>query len=284
MTFPFAITLFLPDGHSDGIKIIEKSNWNGCGLICPRVSLFPKHRGRSEFNKPGVYMLVGGDELGRRVYIGEGDPLLPRLEAHYREKEWWSEVIIFTSKDQNLNKAFIQFLEARLVQESHRSNRFIIENGNKPSEPTLSETDKAVCEGFLREIKLCLPIFGINLFDDTSSLKSITNPLLFIKAKGISATGFETTDGFIVEAGSYATYKTTPTIPTSIQNLRQTLISQGKLTRRKSELFIFNENTLFGSPSTASSVILGCSSNGREAWKNEKGTPLKTIQLQRLEQ
>ena len=44
MAHPFALTLFLPDGHSEGIKIIEKSNWNGCGLICPSILLFPKHR------------------------------------------------------------------------------------------------------------------------------------------------------------------------------------------------------------------------------------------------
>lgn len=86
MAHPFALTLFLPDGHSEGIKTIEKSNWNGCGLTCPRI-LFPQHRVRHEFGTPVIYILVGESDFGKRIYIGEGDPILPRLDTHYREKE-----------------------------------------------------------------------------------------------------------------------------------------------------------------------------------------------------
>lgn len=283
MAYPFALTLFLPDGHAEGIKIIEKSNWNGCGLICPRVVLFPKHRARPEFLKPGVYILVGESESGRRIYIGEGDPLLPRLEAHYREKDWWSDVIAFTSKDQTLNKAFVQFLEARLIREAHKSKRFTLANANQPSDPYLSEIDRAICEGFLREIQLCLPIFGIHMHGETQLLESSDKLEFFIRAKGIIATGFETTDGFVVKAGSYASTEVTSTIPPSIKNLRQTLIEQGKLAKEGDSSLKFTDDCLFGSPSTASSVVLGASSNGRDVWKNEENISLKAIQIQRLD-
>lgn len=284
MAHPFALTLFLPDGHSEGIKIIEKPNWNGRGLICPRVLLFPKHRARSEFLKPGIYILVGESDLGRRIYIGEGDPVLPRLEAHYRERDWWSDVIVFTSKDEILNKAFVQFLEARLIREAHKSKRFAIANANKPNDPSLSEIDQSICEGFLREIQLCLPILGIHLVEEAQPLEYSDKSKLFIHSKGIVATGFETTEGFVVKAGSYASAEMTPTIPPSIRGLRQTLIEQKKLNQETDHRLKFIEDYVFGSPSTASSVVLGCSSNGRDTWKNEDGISLKTIQLKKLEQ
>lgn len=283
MAHPFALTLFLPDGHSEGIKIIEKSNWNGCGLTCPRV-LFPKNRARPEFSRPGVYILVGECDLSRRIYIGEGDPLMPRLDTHYREKDWWNEVIIFTSKDQILNKAFIQFLEARLIQEALKTKRFTLANVNQPSDPSLSEIDQSICEGFLREIQLCLPILGINIVEVTQSLEYSDKSKLFIHAKGIVAMGFETTDGFVVKEGSYASAKMTPTIPPGIRSLRQALLEQGKLAQKTDGRLRFIEDYVFGSPSTASSVVLGCSSNGREAWKDNEGISLKMIQLKKLEQ
>jgi hypothetical protein len=75
---------------ADGLKIIEKSNWNGCGLACPKGVLFEKHRQRTELMKPGFYLLIGesdDDTTVKRLYIGEGDPVMPRLESHLRSKE-----------------------------------------------------------------------------------------------------------------------------------------------------------------------------------------------------
>ncbi len=78
---------------AEGLKIVEKSNWNGKGFACPKKSLFEKHRNRKDFKKPGVYLLIGEDEnntQSKRLYIGEGDPVMPRLEDHFRNKEWWT--------------------------------------------------------------------------------------------------------------------------------------------------------------------------------------------------
>jgi hypothetical protein len=112
----FSLRIFLPDGTPDGLRIVEKSNWIGRGVICPR-SQFREAKARPEFKKTGVYVLRGPSEEGDlpTVYIGEGDPALPRLERHFVNKDFWTSLILFTSKDENLNKAHIQYLEARLT-------------------------------------------------------------------------------------------------------------------------------------------------------------------------
>ena len=77
----FSIHIFLPDGSPDGLRVVEKTNWTGIGLQYPRAS-FPKAESRREFARAGVYVLVGPSaETGlQRAYIGEGDPVGPRLD------------------------------------------------------------------------------------------------------------------------------------------------------------------------------------------------------------
>lgn len=285
MNHPCALSLFLVDGKPDGLKILEKSNWNGCGLACPKMVLFDKHLKEEGFNKPGVYVLVGESDdsvLRKRLYIGEGDPVIRRLEDHFRKKEWWTEAIVFTSNDQTLNKAFVQYFEAQLIQLAGKSQRYTIENGNTPTIPALSRRELAICEAFLREILLCLPLLGVNLEPSTQS-KSKDDQVLLIRGKGVVARGLETSEGFVVLANSEMASLETKTIPGSIQRLRSTLLEQGMVRDNGQGKLRFDRDYCFGSPSTASSVILGSSSNGRDAWKKEDGTSLKTLQLQKIQ-
>jgi len=82
MARPFSIRIFCPDGNPVGLRILSKSNWTGCGLVCPR-SILPAVKSRKEFSQPGVYVLVGPPEDGElpKIYVGEGDPVGPRLES-----------------------------------------------------------------------------------------------------------------------------------------------------------------------------------------------------------
>lgn len=36
----FSIRIFLPDGTPDGLRAVEKSNWIGRGVVCPRPRLW----------------------------------------------------------------------------------------------------------------------------------------------------------------------------------------------------------------------------------------------------
>jgi len=64
-------------------------------------------KGRAELEKTGVYVVSGPSvETGReRIYIGEGDPVRPRLANHATKKDFWTQGFVFISKDNNLNKA-----------------------------------------------------------------------------------------------------------------------------------------------------------------------------------
>ena len=143
----FSVRIFIPSGEPEALRIVEKSNWIGQGLVFPRA-LFAEARKRSELKRTGVYVLWGQGESGQlpRVYVGEGDPVLPRLDQHAKQKDFWTHAAVFTSKDQNLNKAHIQYLEARLVMLAAEAKRAELDNANVPQLPAMSEADVADAE------------------------------------------------------------------------------------------------------------------------------------------
>ncbi len=269
---PFELSLFLPDGISEGMKIIQKSNWNGRGLSIPR-NLFAKHKNRAELQRPGVYILVGDMEFEPKIYVGEGDPLFSRLLSHDNNKDFWDLLIAFTSSDQNLNKASIQYLEARLIQIARKTKRFKITNGNNPKEPFLSEKDLAISEGFLCELLICLPILGLSFKEGV--FEEALQDCFYIKAKTIQASGLNMSEGFKVLKGSQATACETRSISPGLRARRHSLIENGILQKIANDNYVFSEDYHFDSPSTASGVVLGRNSNGRIDWKDLEGRSLK---------
>lgn len=273
----FSVRMFLPDGDPDGVKVVEKSNWTGCGLIIPR-SLYGEAKGRPELARAGVYLLVGQAEASPlpQVYVGEGDPLRPRLEQHAKLKDFWTHAVAFTSKDQNLNKAHVQHLEARLVALAAASKRCVLDNGNSPQAPSLSEADVAEVEGFLDDVLLCLPLLGYDYFEPAPAAATSEAPLL-LTAKGIKASGFESPKGFVVRAASQAVKEEVVSIHPYMKEIRAELIRQGVLVDRGA-LYELAQDYTFGSPSTAAGVLLGRTANGRVEWKTADGRTLKSIQ------
>jgi hypothetical protein len=273
----FSIRIFLAEGIPDGLRLVEKSNWTGRGVICPR-SRFPDMKTREEFGRTGVYILAGPtEEKGLpTVYIGEGDPVRPRLEQHNAQKDFWTSVFVFGSKDDNLNKAHVQYIEARLIRLAGQVKRCILDNVNVPALPSLSEADKADVEGFLEEMLLILPIMGVGVFDRPAPPPP-RKQLLHLKVKNISAKGYESPQGFVVLKESLASLEEAEYIHNYMRTLRATLKEKGILTEQTDHL-VLTQDFVFDSPSSASGVLLGRTSNGRKEWKDEDGVCLKDIQ------
>ena len=273
----FSVRIFIPSGEPEGLRVIEKSNWTGQCLVFPR-SLFTEVRKREEFDRTGVYILWGPSESGQmpRAYVGEGDVLKPRLSAHHANKDFWTHAVAFTSKDQNLNKAHVQYLEARLVGLASEAKRCELDNGNVPQLPSLSDADSADAELYLADMLLCLPVVGVNFFERPRVQEKKSQDLI-LSAKGVEARGYEDVASFVVRSGSQAVKDEVASIHNYLSDLRTDLKAQGILVDQGAT-YRFAQDYPFGSPSTASGVILGRSSNGRIEWKNAEGLTLKSIQ------
>jgi hypothetical protein len=278
---PFSLRIFVADGDPDGLRLVERSNWIGKAVIFPRA-LYPKVRARDEFQQTGVYLLIGPRESGDgdQLYVGEGDPVRPRLEQHYAKKDFWTKAVFFVAGQGQLNKAHVQYLEAQLIQRATAAKRVPLENGNTPTEPTLSEADRADMDVFLGNILGMLPVLGVHAFEQATPRSDAGNRLLKCQGKGIVATGWDTAQGFVVRSGSFASKEITPSLEQyfrSTCDLRQQLLESGVLIE-ESEKLKFAQDYTFSSPSQAAQVVLGRSANGRTDWKDSNGKTLKALQ------
>jgi hypothetical protein len=277
-----SISIFLVDGHPDSVRLVTKSNWTGAAIICSRAQ-FPSVKKRAEFNRTGVYLLLGFDESEQlpKIYVGEGDPVLNRIEAHEKSKEFWESVIVFSKTDSSLNKAHIQYLESRLVELAREAKRCKVENGNSPTLPAISEMDVSDMDSFLSDMKVVYSVLGVKVFDVPKIDTADRDDAVLLRLKSgseIIAYGADRAEGFVVTKGSKCLKKEVPSFPARAKAFRDSLIALGVLASLDSKFYSFSQDYVFNSPSAASDTILGRSANGRIEWKDDKGKTLKDIQ------
>ena len=273
---PATIKLFLAHGNPRGLRTAELSNWSGKALAAPKTEIADLLR-REELSKPGFYLLTGVDPKtgDRALYIGEAENVAKRLRGHNNNKDDWNAVTAFVSKDDNLTKAHIRYLEGILIEKAKRNSSAIVTNAVN-SGAKLPESDAAEMDVFLAKCLQLLPVLGIADFNDKLDESSESEALLYCKIKGLTATGKRTANGFIVFEGSQAVLEHRPSAR-GMRDKREELITKGILIEQNGHL-VFAKDVEFGSPSTACSVIRGGSANGLTNWKTKDGIQLKELE------
>ncbi len=165
----FTIRIYVPDGNPDGVRFIDRMASTGLAISFPRAQ-WPRIRSRPEFERAGIYVLTGyaaEDPDLPTLYIGQGDGVLDRIDSHFDKKVFWDWGFAFVTKssDSGFNRAHITWLEHMLVTRARLAGRSRLDNGNTPSEPTLSEADKADTNLFLKEFLQVLPLVGLRAFE-----------------------------------------------------------------------------------------------------------------------
>jgi len=280
MNISATIKLFLLFGDPKRLRTAELSNWSGKAVAAPRSDL-DSFIDREELKKPGVYFLLGVDPLNGnpKAYIGEGEVVLDRIKQH-KSKDFWNSSIVFVSKDENLTKSHIKYLEGRLISIAKELGRYELDNSQN-SGAILPESDQSDMEVFLERIKQLFPVLGSELLtpvkSDTGSTK---RPKLYCKIKGAEAKGDQTPNGFIVYKGSTAVKEERASAlkngPWAVK-LREKLKVEGTLIE-KGEFLQFTKDTEFSSPSAAAAVIHGGNAAGPLAWKDKSGKTLKELE------
>jgi G:T/U-mismatch repair DNA glycosylase len=226
--------------------------------------------------------LFGKNEEGKQiVYIGEAEIIFDRLKQHLSQKDFWNEVIAFISKDENLNKAHIKYLENRLFEKAQKMNRYILENNSTPTKSSISESDRAEMEEFIENIKLLTNTLGHKVFEEIRETKTIQQEkqktFEIISARGANAKGIPTSSGFVVFKDSEIATSTVNSLTESFRKLRDEIIDK-KIVIEKDEKLVFSKDFEFSSPSTAAVMVMGRNANGLSEWKLADGKTLKEFE------
>lgn len=277
MAFGKTIKIFLIGGDPNGRMSCEISNWTGKAYKIPRIKI-KDCSDRNDLNTTGVYLLFGKNEENEDlVYIGEAENVLVRLNQHISSKDFWKETVVFISKDENLNKAHIKYLENRLHNIGSSTKRYLIENSCTPTLSSISESDRAEMEEFLENIKMLVNTLGHKVFEEKREISLAVTPkeLLYLKtARGCDSFGEQTSEGFVVLKGSKIADSMTASMSSSIKKFRGNLILKNIIID-----FEFNEDYIFSSPSFAATLVMGRSANGLTEWRTNDGRILKSLEI-----
>jgi len=274
------LKIFLAFGDPKRLRTAELSNWTGKAVAGPR-SEFDKMLAREESLSPGVYFLTGTDPESNKhaIYIGEAECIRDRIKNHLG-KDFWNHVTFFITKDENLTKAHIRYIEGRLIELAKSADRSVVMN-NQSSGSKLPESDREDMEVFLEKMKQVLPVLGIEAFVSTVSKeqRDTQRELLTCKIKDISASGYLTPNGIVVLSGSQAVLQERDSAKNypGVLSQRNKLIEDNVLIEQGEKL-VFTKDVEFSSPSAAAAVVHGGSANGLIAWKDKQGKTLKDLE------
>ncbi|HWY89981.1 MAG TPA: GIY-YIG nuclease family protein [Solirubrobacteraceae bacterium] len=246
-------------------------------------------------SRTGAYVLVGPDPDGRRaqrIYVGEADNIRVRLDAHQKEKDFWTHGYVLTTKDNSLNKAHVRYLEARLLELAEQADNAFLDNGTAPVPVRLSEPEIAEMETYLDNVLPLFVLVGINVFEPAEALaatepatESQSEPVaderaarLYLNTQLTKAEGEDRSRGFLVFEGAVGRMEKKVMMP-SYEQLRDRLVQEGILLEN-GEHVTLTKSHLFDSPSAAASVLSGGNKNGRIEWRDAAGRTLKDLQAQ----
>ncbi|MBE0009797.1 MULTISPECIES: GIY-YIG nuclease family protein [unclassified Arthrobacter] len=276
------VRLFLTDGMPGGLLTAEIMNWTG-QIVAGSRSDLAMLLARPEAGKTGVYFLTGVNEEDpddQMLYIGEGDDVSIRLKMHNRGeleggKDFWTRALLLTSKDANLTKAHVRYLESRFIQLGKSTDRTTIVNKTAPPLLPLPEADISDMEYFISQARIVLPLLGVEAFREVPRNENeatdpdrpkASSPVfeLNVPAGGEKARGQEVDGEFVVYEGSAVRRQWVGT-HTGYRKLYDRLSVDGTF-EDEGQVRRFTKPYAFKSPSAAAAVVTGRPTNGRTSW------------------
>jgi Domain of unknown function (DUF4357) len=280
-TFGRTIQLFLVDGTPTGLRKATIHGWTGLTFVATGTT-FAALTARPELDRTGIYILAGPDAEavgGTRAYIGSANSVRERIKQSAAQRDFWETAIAVTTSDDDLSKGHVEYLEARLIELATAANRVTLDNGTSPAgqRRRLPEADQANMEAFLSNLKIILPVVGLDLLKpQPRAVAQISTPIeqrtgsdvkFEIRHKsGIYANAVEEDGEFIVLEGSRALTEQ-GYVMQSYAGLKANLIATGVLVPAQDKRLTFAKPYSFSSPSAAAAVVLDRNSNGRTEWK-----------------
>lgn len=281
-----SIRIFLASGEPTGLRYAELMNTTVQAFVVPRARYteFRSWREMSaELQRPGVYILTGVDDEtgGLKAYVGESENVADRLAQHYSKKDWWREGYLVTSKDANLNKAHVRWLEAKLYAEAENARRAVLEAGQKPCKPILSVPDTAGMDEFCDHVELLVGALGCMVFkpfDSRGRDEAKSEDLVYrFSGRNFDAQAKLVDEGMLLLAGSKLTVSEAGSTPGAAKSTRARLLEEGAL-RASDDCLLLLRDEAFASPSAAAAVVAGGSRNGRDSWTSPDGRTLKQVE------
>ena len=273
---PQTIQIFLPDGSPTSIKEAEITNRLVKAILFPRNKIQEVAK-RDMVHFTGVYFLFGIAEDGGKpvVYIGEGEDCFTRIQAHNRNKDFWTHCVIITTKTDEYTKTDGKYLEYYCLDKAKNIGRYVIDNDTGSKKPSISESREYDLLDNFDTAKILLATLGYPIFEEKRKATS-KKELFYCKGRNASAIGELTDDGFLVYKDGTSCIEETKGMNKWIGILRKRLLEE-KILKEENNVLVFQQDYIFKSPSAAAATVLARAANGWISWKDKDGKTLDEL-------
>ena len=271
------VTTYLIDGDPKGTQDAFISNKICQMFVVPRSNLSYLNT-QKKLQKPAFYILLGEDESTKpQAYIGETENFKERVKDHDSKKAFWQKALIFVSKDADMTKVDVQYLEYKAIAEAKKANAFVLsDNKQIPKAPNLPEHQQDSIDEFFEDVKFLASFIGCNIFEVSQPKEE---HLFYTKGRGCNAKGFYSSDGFTVLKGSIVAPTMVPSF--NWKEKREKMLQD--YTANENGILVLTSDKTFSSPSTAADFCIGSSNNGWLVWKDKNGQTLDSVYRKQLE-
>lgn len=283
---PRTIQIFLPSGDPRGVRVAALTTSIVQVIEIPRA-LLGQFQEMPQAMQVGLYFLIGNEESEKvSVYMGQTGTLGKRLNEHHLDakKEFWNRALVAVSLTHSFTTTHTVYLEWRSIQQANAADRYLVENGNAGTKPHTPQPLEADCQEIFETVRTLVATMGQPIFEPlTIQKEQVTQEdVFYCKSGNYDATGQYTEEGLVVLKGSKARIDVVPSmVAMSAGKRRQSLIDEGVL-KLDGKTYVFQQDVLFKSPSGASDVVVGASSNGWVVWKAKNGKTLDELKRQRV--
>lgn len=266
------ITACLVDNDPKGTLYAFINNTNCMMYVIPRSNL-EYLKEQDDFQKPAFYILVGENEIEKpSAYIGETENFKERVKSHDNKKQFWNKAYVFVSKDSELTKADVQYLEYKAISEAKQAKTYVLdENKQTPKAPNLPLYKKDIANEFFENIKVLISFIGCDIFKVLQINENIK--IFYAKGQKYDAKGYYHSDGFTVLKGSIIAKDSVPSYKN--KNKRDNIIEENTILENGN--LVLKSDINFSSPSSAAIFCLGRNTNGWHKWKDKDGNTLEAI-------
>lgn len=301
------VRVHLPAGDPNGIRIadIVMSRIQAIAFPYGQLGHARKYSKFYSFDKPGIYILIGPDELGgipNVAYIGQSINVGGRrLYSHSSDVKkgkgrlpFWEHTVVLTTNDESISAGNLNYIEGELINRARKSFRWKLRNIKNRSVDVskLPPIEQDAVEKFVGPSIAIVGCLGWDLFheipDNTRSdtgevVKS--HPVDILQAKFVCRRGGEILANMsISEMGNYIVHKGSKvnnnikgTAPRMLRSLHQDLVKR-KILVEDGKNMVFSRDFGFTSVSVAASIVMGVATNGRFAWSTDDGRSYDTWQ------
>lgn len=300
------LKIFVRGPSPRSLKSVELSNWTGLAFLGERSQIQNACKIEA-LSDTGIYLLLGDTSEGEsgltQIYIGETENFSKRI-GHHKSKDWWTQFVVFVSKDRNLTKAHVKHLEQKIYDMADQAVSTVkIMNSNAPSGSGLPESDEADMEEFMDNMIFVLETLSLSYFanqhlsrEQESTRTQITSPDYSSTAgmtfslkipNSNSRANMVVDDGiFVLLAGSYIRAEPANGFKNHCNySLWKQIVDSDAVVKDESlSLYRTTRDLDFKSPSAAGAVARGVSTNGRTDWiRDSDGKPLNECETEAVE-